>query len=546
MHRVLLVDDEPLVRNVLWSLSDWSRHGFELHGEAGNGDTALAMIERSRPHIAIIDVNMPGMNGVELQRTIRERHPSIQTIMLSSYDDYDYVRECLKNGAVDYLLKHRLDEAALLNVLNKAALNLRQGDREESVYDGGPKEERTGPALVRETIADLARGAAEAASMLESAAADGWYPHAVRYAAAAVQIVPFLLLTESYSDAETNRLVRQAVDVMQTSLGDVRERTAAYVENGRIIVVLGFKERSEHAVAAEAGRWMRKLQHSLELFLNLKCVYAVGHACGSLSRLGASYASAERALDVSATVGPEGKGAESHPRRASLSIEEQKQLVLSIERLDEEGVRKLISSVFASLRGQPVHSLPVQSIAGELLRTGDKARKKGMPASSAEALAEELPSRGELRSISSLGELEEWLLVYYSGLLKLLKQRRAAGPYSRHVSQAIHYILERYPSSINLEQAAGAIGLNPSYLSRIFKEETRTTFTEYLNRVRIDASCKLLESGQYSVKQISNLAGFSSPNYFFKVFKELTGLTPQAYLNGLAGGPRRSRVKKVE
>lgn len=545
MHRVLLVDDEPLVRNVLWSLSDWSRHGFELHGEAGNGDTALAMIERSRPHIAIIDVNMPGMNGVELQRTIRERHPSIQTIMLSSYDDYDYVRECLKNGAVDYLLKHRLDEAALLNVLNKAVLKLRQGDREESVYDSGPMEERTGPALVRETIADLARGAAEAASMLESAAA-GWYPHAVRYAAAAVQIVPFLLLTESYSDAETNRLVRQAVDVMQTSLGDVRERTAAYVENGRIMVVLGFKERGEHAVAAEAGRWMRKLQHSLELFLNLKCVYAVGHACGSLSRLGASYASAERALDASASVGPEGKGAESHSGRASLTIEEQKQLVLSIERLDEEGVRKLISSVFASLRGQPVHSLPVQSIAGELLQTGDKARKKGMPASSAGASAEEPPSRGELRSIASLGELEEWLLVYYSGLLKLLKQRRAAGPYSRHVSQAIQYILERYPSSINLEQAAGAIGLNPSYLSRIFKEETRTTFTEYLNRVRIDASCKLLESGQYSVKQISNLAGFSSPNYFFKVFKELTGLTPQAYLNGLAGGPRRSRVKKVE
>ncbi|MDG0790372.1 AraC family transcriptional regulator [Cohnella ginsengisoli] len=155
-----------------------------------------------------------------------------------------------------------------------------------------------------------------------------------------------------------------------------------------------------------------------------------------------------------------------------------------------------------------------------------------MPTLSSEAIESALPSRADLGKIAELNALELWLQAYYAGLLKLLKSQRANGPYSRHVSQAIELILEKYQGYITLELAAGAIGLNPSYLSRIFKEETHATFSEYLNRVRIDVSCKLLESGRYSIKQISTQAGFANYNYFFKVFKEMKGITPQAYLNG--------------
>lgn len=552
MFQVMLIDDEPLVHNDLWTLLDWRKHGFELCGEAYDGAMALAMIEQSPPHIAIIDVNMPDMNGIELHRTIRDRFPSVKTIMLSSYDDYDYVRESLKNGAVDYLLKHRLDDTTLLTMLNKAVQDLQQEDRmHESRAAHKQIAERMSPVLIRDYIADLVRGKANAATELEAyARKNGLYAQAVSYAAAAVQIVPFLLLTKSYSDVQTNRLVQQAVDIMQQSLGDIHERSAAYVGDGRLVVVFSFKERSEHAAASEAGRLMSKLRHSLELFLNLKCIYAVGHICGSLPQLGASYRSAERQLDAvppsieqPASRRPsekadqaEGRGTSVFTQRVSLTIEEQKQLLLAVERLDKEGMHRLIASVFASIRHQPVHSHTVQMIVGELLHIGDKAWKRGMPTASPETATGELPSRSDLGKIDNIGELEQWLLRYYDCLLKLLRQQRAIGPYSRHVSQAIDLILEKYPGYITLELAAGAIGLNPSYLSRIFKEETQSTFSEYVNRVRIEAGRKLLESGQYSIKQVSSQVGFSTHNYFFKVFKEVTGLTPQAYVNGLGRG----------
>jgi len=541
MLQVLIIDDEPLVHRDLSTLTAWNESGCELCGEAYSGAMALEMIERFPPHIAIIDVNMPGMNGVELNRTIRGRFPAIQTIMLSSYDDYDYVRECLNDGAIDYLLKHRLDEASLLAVLDKALLAIRQEDR-NAVHraDDEASAGRMNAAEIREHIADLARGKPEAANDLSRYASreNGLYHGAVRYAAAIVQITPFLLLTETYSDRQTNKLMQQAVEMIQQSLGEVQERTVAYVEEGRLAIVFSFKDRSEHAAASEASRQMIKLRHSLEMFLNLKSIYAVGHICGSLTQLVSSFDAAVRDLDrigVGSAGAPDG--------HESLTIEEQKKLLLAIERLDRDAVVRLIAEVFVKLHNLPIHSQSVQKVVSELLQIGDKAWKKS-PAALATTVTDRLPSRTDLGRIEQLGELEKWINIYYASLLQQLKQQRVSGTHSRHVSQAIQLILEHYRNGITLEQAAGEIGLHPSYLSRIFKEEVQATFSEYLNKVRIAAACKLLESGQYSIKEISGQVGFATHNYFFKVFKELNGITPHAYVTSLTQGS--STVKYVE
>lgn len=544
MLQVLIIDDEPLVHRDLSTIADWGEHGFELCGEAYSGAMALEMIERLSPRIAIIDVNMPGMNGVELNRTIRGRYPRIQTIMLSSYDDYDFVRECLNDGAIDYLLKHRLDETSLLAVLDKAVQAIQQGERNsgQRTVDEGATAGKWNAAEIREPIADLARGKPEAANdLLERVTREnGLYPGAVRYAAAVVQITPFLLLTESFSDRQTNRLVQQAIEMIQQSLGEIEERTVAYVEDGRFAIVFSFKERSEHAAASEAGRQMIKLQHSLEMFLNLKSIYAVGHVCSSLTQLSSSFASAARDLD---RIGV-GRGADAPDGHESLSIREQKQLLLGIERLDQEAVARLIADVFAKLRGLPVHTHSVQKVVSELLQIGDKAWKKSPTAISTAAVADRLPSRADLGRIDQPDQLERWMNVYYASLLQQLKQQRVGGKHSRHVSQAIQLVLDHYRNGMTLEQAAGEIGLNPSYLSRIFKEETHSTFSEYLNKVRIAAACKLLESGQYTIKEISGQVGYSTYNYFFKVFKEVTGMTPHAYVTHLS--QPSATVKNVE
>lgn len=142
-----------------------------------------------------------------------------------------------------------------------------------------------------------------------------------------------------------------------------------------------------------------------------------------------------------------------------------------------------------------------------------------------------MPARNELGRIGSVAELEQWMLNYYARMMASIKQQITGGAYSRHITKALQFISEQYAANISLDITAQTLNLNASYLSRLFKEETQMTFTEYLNKIRIQSSCMLMESGHLTLKQISSEVGFISYTYFFKVFKSFTGMTPQAFMD---------------
>ena len=132
---VLLVDDDIFARNQLKMMLDWTAHGFQLEGEAGNGLSALRKLESKHFDIVITDMSMPVMNGVELIETISACWPSMKVIALSSYSDYSYIRQSMKSGAIDYMLKHELSPASLLGVLEHA-----KGENEEEKRSKGEQQ----------------------------------------------------------------------------------------------------------------------------------------------------------------------------------------------------------------------------------------------------------------------------------------------------------------------------------------------------------------------------------------------------------------------
>jgi len=118
---VLIVDDEKLLRQGFIHMADWQREGFEIVGEASNGVDALQQIGKVHPHIVVTDIKMPYMDGIELTKAIKTQYgEQIQVIVLSSFNDYEYVKETLKSGAVDYILKPRMKVSELLDALGKA------------------------------------------------------------------------------------------------------------------------------------------------------------------------------------------------------------------------------------------------------------------------------------------------------------------------------------------------------------------------------------------------------------------------------------------
>ena len=119
MKRVLIADDDFLVRTYLKQMISWEEQGFYIIGDAKNGREALEILQRDGADILIADVSMPIMDGIELTRQVKKFSPSTHILILSCHDDFVYVKEAMKLGIDDYLLKNDLSEETLLDALNK-------------------------------------------------------------------------------------------------------------------------------------------------------------------------------------------------------------------------------------------------------------------------------------------------------------------------------------------------------------------------------------------------------------------------------------------
>ena len=118
--RILIADDDTMVRIGLKTVINWEENGFTLVGEAQDGKQALRLAESQHPDIIITDVKMPGMDGIELIKQLRIQGNTAKILVLSSYDEFDLVKQALKLGATDYLLKLNLEPEELLRCLRSA------------------------------------------------------------------------------------------------------------------------------------------------------------------------------------------------------------------------------------------------------------------------------------------------------------------------------------------------------------------------------------------------------------------------------------------
>ena len=137
--RVLLVDDEIMIREGFKRLFDWEAHDCEVVGEAADGMEALAKIDSLRPDVAIMDINIPIMNGLKVIQMSRLKHPDTAFVIVSGYDDFSYCREALRLQITDYILKPvNYEEFGSCIDHLKIALFTRQSARQETQQEERP------------------------------------------------------------------------------------------------------------------------------------------------------------------------------------------------------------------------------------------------------------------------------------------------------------------------------------------------------------------------------------------------------------------------
>lgn len=137
-YRIMLVDDEVAVRNLLKMSIDWTAFDMEIAGEAANGIEAINIIDEIRPHILVVDVRMPFMDGIEFSKIAIQRYEKTKIIILSAYDDFEYARACIGIGVIDYLLKPvvRKEITALMEKLRVQLDNEEAPEEDELDFSG--------------------------------------------------------------------------------------------------------------------------------------------------------------------------------------------------------------------------------------------------------------------------------------------------------------------------------------------------------------------------------------------------------------------------
>lgn len=532
MLKVLLVDDEILARQYLRQLIDWEAHGFSICGEASSGLEAVALLERLSPHILIADINMTGMDGVDLSRYVHEHYgDEIRMIMLSGYDNYEYVRETMKNGAADYLLKHRTGADALLEILANVRREIAQRDHLDK---GRHYLEQNWAVLNREVartyVRGLVLGAGDNFPELEA-----YFRHlspigTCNFIAVAMQAVELPGRLGKTEPADKNKRTRAILDLTGRSIGQDGNGIVAEVEPDRFALLFSFQEeRSEHVIAQRLHAGLQRIAQALEMYLNLRVSFGCGPVCQRLAQIPAGYAAAVQALEQRRTAGAR---PDADAELFTLSLRQEQALTAAVGECDIGAVETGLEAIFADLGSRPYNPLSVSHAVNELIQLADKLwRQSGNGAS--DYFEEELLKRSDLAGgPEKLNDICGWTKRMYRQLIGRLSGGAQLRGCSVYVQLAIQYVNDRYADNVSLDMAAEQAGISSTYLGRLFKQETGEYFTDYLNRVRIEAAKRLIRSGNVKVKHIFERVGFTSYNYFFKVFKDFTGMTPHTYAKG--------------
>ncbi len=489
---VFLVDDDMVFREYIRKMPLWKESEFHLKGEAKNAKDALVFLARHTVDIVLLDVLMPEINGVKLSSMIADRYPSVAMVAISSYDDYDYVREILKNGACDYILKHRLSTDLLSVILN----NIRTRLKNTSSWDTKKK--------LRQKV-DF---------WLENGGSSPFIQNNYRKA---VMIAEFSLVN-SFTDNIKDTFIEGIQRIFEANSDDETDVLALFRPPGRFVVITCF-----YSAISEAYIQKKADYNNLICSNNINHVYHLSyktHNCPLLLSDNAVRSYINHRLKEDTVL------KQDNPLALSLTISQQKKLFSAIEAKNSNAAVLLIQGIFEKI---PASNYGLQMmITKELLDLIDKV-------SAEYRLSLDFLPKGnrlfEYTKAKNPGELGNIIAGLYTQVFReITNSEKERKEYSEAVKTAMEYIQKNYGNPIGLSKIANAIGLNSSYLSRVFHKETGVTIVDYLNQLRIESVKGFLQTG-LPLKEIAGRCGFQNYTYFLKTFKKYTGKTPKEYLN---------------
>jgi len=495
--KLLIVDDEYVTRQGIKYLMEWETEGFKIIGEASNGEEALQMMEEVQPDIVLSDIVMPIMDGIEFVNHARQKYPNTRVIILSSYDKFDYVKEALLNGAVDYILKPALTPETLLEVLIKAVktipnLHLKK-DKELSMNE------------------KLERYLSEYDVSISDSSWKEYFP----YARMRLLCTNLNLLCDGYKDQEQEILKR----IYEYFEGErAYKAEVLLLKEGICCVVLNYPIKAEFTLIEDVTKFVDIIKSYKD-----KAFFVYGETFRELSDL------KERYVSTCQYIGRRfynQKNALYKEGTASTDVKTEKfdyeTYAASLKYQDYMNALSLFENYVEKLCEAKTEEYVLKNTTKNLLYNFLVEWEKTDQSFSGKRTK-------FFHEIDNCTYIEEFKNAFQT-IMSQLKNACDKDTSSEHkIVEICQYIREHYMENLELVQLAKQFNYNYNYLSTYFNKEVNEGFAGYLNGIRIEKACDLLKTTTRSIAEISDMVGYSDHSYFCRVFKNSKGKTPSQW-----------------
>lgn len=502
--KLLIIDDELLLRNGIKYLCNWEEYGFTIVGEASNGLDGLKMIERVHPDIIITDIMMSVMDGIELTQKIKEQYPWIHIVILSSYDDFCYVKSLFKLGIADYLLKPTLEKKELLALLNRLKSNVTSIE---------PEPYRISSSSI---LKELIHGSIEDHDNLLQNFQNANTTFEESY--------PFFLLCCSAFGEHSFFAYEKEISLALAEYPGSYKRVSCICDCGDLCILLQLPSTKKIEVDS---RYIPSLSQVLSNTLNFSVIFSISKPFQSLCEVSKYYSFCSKLLEYKFYF----------PEQTVISYRDIKSHPLEFptdsfcKTLDPLNLNMALSVLNEYLHhsvrfpSTEVFTLKKQ-IEGALYSLVQALTSAGFETSVLHI--EKIKYFKRIDTSQNYHELEKILKEFF-----LLLEATLDSETQKRESDLFYkiqlYIENNCHQELKLSDLAKIFHLNYTYLSTMFFQKTKEHFSDYLNRVRIEKAKQLLQTQNLSIQQVSIQAGFMNQGYFSKIFKNHVGLPPKEY-----------------
>ncbi|SES72657.1 two-component system, response regulator YesN [Salinibacillus kushneri] len=464
--KTIIVEDEYLERKAMRKFLEESFTDLTVE-EAPNGRIAIEQAREFHPDFMIVDIRMPGIDGLEAIKTIQQQAPQMKFIIASAYDSFEYAKKAMKLGVKEYILKPSKKEETI-KAISRIQTEIQQEKQTEQREERLAKEHFLLKIMQYEIDETLRR-----------------------------------LKREHFSDVKSGCFF-----VLEPIDDENWERVHAYVEQRNKDHIIIHKQNDQLTMLLLSVEHLQKsdmlsLARTLHLLLEADVYIGIGFPYSQLKDFSTSYYEAVKASKQLLSSKQVGYGYYREKQGHNKAAINTDQFLSDLQMGNVQEAKAAIKQLLSILNPQETQEL--------YFKVKHKLEAMGIDMT-------------DIHLTDDKDEKEWKKFVEYCCLeIQQLHQSY------RYIERAKEYIEEHYQNPISLEEVAQHVELSSNYFSNMFKEETGQTFVDYMTDIRLERAKQLLKENAFSLKEISFKVGYKDPNYFSRVFKKHEHLSPKQF-----------------